>query len=428
MTHHTVLLGKAVSQTLKRLSLGSGSTWPGHMVLKVDPKFISKVLKKNPELKIVLIAGTNGKTTTTKALSHVLENSGISVMTNKTGANLLNGLASLLVAHVNLKGTLRHKALLFEVDENSLPLVIHEIPEPDAIILLNLFRDQLDRYGEVNTTAEKWKKSLESISHKTQIIANADDPQIAYVASFAKNKSYFTIDIKYKKELELTHAVDSTTCPKCNNSLKYSGISYSHLGNYKCTNCDFTNPKAKQFMFRTHLLGTYNIYNIASVVLTADKVFGILPYRAIETLANFKPAFGRQEISEIEGRKVMLLLSKNPTGFNESLKVTMGNKSETVLILLNDRVPDGRDISWIWDVDFEVLTDSKARIIVSGDRSYDLANRMLFAGVTHEVFENYQKAYAEALEQTQKGKTLTILPTYSAMLEVRKLISGKAIS
>lgn len=424
--HHSLLVGKAVSQ-ISKFQGRAGSTWPGHVALKTDRAFIKKIIAKNPHLKIVFVAGTNGKTTTTKALSHILESNNVSTITNAAGANLLNGLASTFVLKSDLSGKIKENALLFEVDENSLPLVLSEIPNPHAIILLNLFRDQLDRYGEVNSIAEKWKKSLEELSSKTLVIAVADDPQIAYVASLASNKIYFTIDNTLKTVTTLSHAVDSTTCPKCNHPLIYTGISYSHLGNYKCSNCDFKSPKAKSYSFQTTLMGTYNKYNLTAAILTADKIFGILPFASSQNLISFKPAFGRQEIVEVERKKVMILLSKNPTGFNESLKVAIENKSSSLLILLNDRVPDGRDISWIWDVDFEVLKDLKLTIFVSGDRAYDIANRLLFANITHVVFENYKKAYEEILKQTSAGKTITILPTYSAMLEVRQLISGRSI-
>lgn len=425
--YHSLAVGKGVLKLSKILNLGAGSTWPGHLALKTDRNLIKKVIKKNPDIKIILVAGTNGKTTTTKALAHILEENGVSTLTNNAGANLLNGLASLLVSHVTIGGRLTHKAIIFEVDENSLPLVLEEIPEPTALILLNLFRDQLDRYGEVNVTAGKWKKSLEKFSNNTLVVANADDPQVAFVGECAKNKVFFTTDNVLKKSKTLSHAVDSTTCPKCNSTLTYSAISYSHLGNYKCSKCGFQSPKAKQYTFKSHLLGTYNAYNLTSAILLADRVFNILPYDSAKSLLTFKPAFGRQEIIETDGRKVMVLLSKNPTGLNESLKVAMENNSSSVLILLNDRIPDGRDISWIWDVDFEMLQNKDVKVFASGDRGYDLSNRLLFANVTHEVFENYEKSYLEALSKTPKGKNLTVLPTYSAMLEIRKLISGKAI-
>ena len=424
--YHSLLLGKGVLRVSKDLKR-TGSTWPGHIALKSDKAFIKKIVAKNPHLKIILVAGTNGKTTTAKAISHILNSNNVTFITNNAGANLLNGLASTLVLKSNIKGQIVETALIFEVDENSLPLVLREVPSPSAIILLNLFRDQLDRYGEVNATSEKWKDVIKRLSEKTLVVANADDPQIAYVASLAKSKVFFTIDNLLKKETEFAHAVDSTTCPNCNNPLTYSAISYSHLGNYQCPNCGFKTPKAKQFTFKTNLIGTYNTYNLTAAILTTDKVFGISPYTAIDSLPTFKPAFGRQEVIKINEKRVMLLLSKNPTGFNESLKAVIENKSYSLLLLLNDRIPDGRDISWIWDVDFEILAGLPMPIVVSGDRSYDLANRLMFANVTHQVFENYEEAYKKCLELTPNGKTLTILPTYSAMLEIRKLISGKAI-
>lgn len=424
--HHANIAGKAVL-AVSKLTGSSGSTWPGHVALKADKMFVRKIINKNPHLKIILIAGTNGKTTATKALTHILNSNSVSAITNQAGANLLNGLASTLILKSDILGKIKEKALLFEVDENSLPLVLGEIPNPDAIILLNLFRDQLDRYGEINATAEKWKSSIKKLNDKTIIIGNADDPQIVYIAGFARKKVYFNISNNHKTEKEMPHAVDSTTCPKCNNPLTYSGISYSHLGNYHCSNCFFSNPKAENYIIQTSLLGEYNLYNLSSVILVSRKVFDIPESKAIKSLQTFKPAFGRQEIVEVMGKRIMLQLSKNPTGFNESLKVAIDNKSSSLLILLNDRIPDGRDISWIWDVDFEVLSGLKLKIFVSGDRCYDMANRLLFANVSNEVFEDYKKAYHETLNQTSAGNSLTILPTYSAMLEIRQLISGRKI-
>lgn len=421
-----IFLGKLVYSILRILNR-SGSTWPGHVALTVDPHIISKIIKKNPHMKVVFIAGTNGKTTTNKALSYILNIQGITTVANDSGANLLNGIASSLIHAANSSGTINKQAAILEVDENSLPLLLEEIHNPDAILLLDLFRDQLDRYGEVNATSDKWKTSLEKLSDKTLVIANADDPLIAYITDAAAKKAFFTIDNKFKRGTELSHAVDSTTCPKCTAALLYSGISFSHLGNYSCSNCDFKTPKAKQYQFHTNLLGVYNFYNLTSAILTADKIFGINPYTSSEYLKTFKPAFGRQEIVKAGEKNVMLLLSKNPTGFNESLRVAIENKSSAVLLLLNDRIPDGRDISWIWDVDFETLVDRKIKVFASGDRAYDLANRLLFAGVTHEVFDSYQAAYQKAIKETETSKTLTVLPTYSALLEIRKFISGKSI-
>lgn len=423
----SVLIGKFVITLIRIVLKRNASTWPGHIALSSNKNFIRQILNKNPHLKIVLIAGTNGKTTTTKAFSHILEKDGVSYITNASGANLLNGLASTLIKHASLFGKIKQDALLFEVDENSLPLVLGEVKSPAAVILLNLFRDQLDRYGEINITAEKWKTSIAKISKKTLVIANADDPQIANITISASfNSEFYSINDSLKSEKTLSHAVDSTVCPKCRNNLTFSKISYSHLGNYKCPKCSFSNPTAYSITLNTKLMGVFNIYNLTAAILAAKKIFAISDQKASVYLSGFTPAFGRQEIIEIDGKKVLLLLSKNPTGFNESLKVIMDNKYKCVLILLNDRIPDGRDISWIWDVDFETLPES-IDIFVGGDRVYDLANRLVYADKTITAKDNLKDVLNIALDKTKNGETLAILPTYSAMLDVRKLLTGRKI-
>jgi UDP-N-acetylmuramyl tripeptide synthase len=427
----SLIAGKIIFKISKAFNLGSGSTWPGHFALKSDKNIIKKILKKNSQLKVILIAGTNGKTTTTKALSHILKSQGVSVLTNSSGANLLNGLASILVLKASLLGNLKEEALLFEVDENSLSKVLKQIPHPDGIILLDLFRDQLDRYGEVNKVFDNWKREISKLDEKTLVVANADDPKIAFIASNLKNKAFFSISNKFKTEKELAHSVDSTNCPKCQHTLSFSKISYSHLGNYKCPNCNFKNPESEVFDIKTKLSGNYNLYNLSAAILTTERIFKIKQGEIIESLKNFEPAFGRQEKINIDGKNVLILLSKNPTGFNESLKVAVegnfDNKTSALLLLLNDRIPDGRDISWIWDVDFEMLKNKNLDIFVSGDRAYDLSNRLNFADVKNTVFEAFEKAYNFALKQTPNDKTLVILPTYSAMLEIRREIFGKSI-
>lgn len=423
---HAIFAGKLVekiSKTIKR----AGSTWPGHIALKADSKLVNKILLKNPEIKIVLVAGTNGKTTTTKALAHVLKATGVRVLTNSAGANLLSGITSTIVSAVSFSGKINHNVLIFEVDENSLPLILKEIENPDAIVLLNLFRDQLDRYGEVNTTAQRWEKAFEKLTTKTKVVANADDPLIAHVATAATKHTYFSVPSKFKTARSLSHAVDSTTCPKCTSPLDYLSISYSHLGNYFCPNCSYSNPKTTSFEIPTNLLGTYNQYNLNAAALVLKEIFGMKEKEILDKLSSIKPAFGRQEEIMVGNKRIMYLLSKNPTGFNESLKVAIQYKSNSILILLNDRVPDGRDISWIWDVDFETLQKAKMKIFVSGDRCFDMANRLLFAGVSYEVYEDLEQAYRASYNSLESDQKLTILPTYSAMLDVRKLISGRSI-
>ena len=428
MLFFSILLGKLSSFFIKAILHRNASTWPGHLALESNPKLIKNILKDNQNLKVILIAGTNGKTTTTKALHHILESNNISVIRNDSGANLLNGLASLLIKESNLNGKIYKDALLFEVDENSLPLILREV-KPESIILLNLFRDQLDRYGEINTTSEKWAEALKRLPTDTTLIVNADDPQIVRIAKSSNCKNYFySIKDSLKTEKVLAHAVDSTTCPNCRNNLSYSKISYSHIGNFHCEKCNFTNPKAEIIDVETQLKGSFNIYNLTASIIAAEEAFGIKKENAISSLENFKPAFGRQEEINYKDKKIVMLLSKNPTGFNESLKIVLENNYSNLLLLLNDRIPDGRDISWIWDVDFEMLTGRKLNITISGDRTYDLANRLQYAEFSNlYVHEDLNKALEKALEKTSKEQKLVILPTYSAMLELRKILTGKSI-
>ncbi len=424
MTLLPLAIGKISTFIITKLLGRNASTWPGHLALKINAHFIKNVIQKNPQLKIIFIAGTNGKTTTTKALNHILQEDSISVIRNRAGANLMNGFASLIIKHANIQGKIPRDAVLFEVDENALPKLVKQV-KPQAIILLNLFRDQLDRFGEINTIAEKWENALQK-TENTLLIANADDPQIVKITK-QKRVHYFTIPNKLKTEKSLSHAIDSTLCPNCQSELTYSRIAYSHIGNFSCPKCGFKNPKALNIDIKTTLKGSFNTYNLTAAVLLSEKIFNIAPENSREKLNDFKPAFGRQEIIDIQGKNVLILLSKNPTGFNESLKVMSNNNYSHSLIILNDRVPDGRDISWIWDVDFELL-GKNSHTTISGDRTYDMSNRLLYAGMKNiHASKDLKKALQSAIKRTPKGETIAILATYSGMLEVRKLLTGKSI-
>lgn len=439
-----ILIGKLVSFISKSLNKGSGSTWPGHIALSLNKNFIKDVLKKNPALKIVLIAGTNGKTTTAKLVQTILEADKKRVFCNFSGANLLNGIASSLLLHSSILCDIKHDFAIFEVDENSLPLVLNELT-PHYLVILNLFRDQLDRYGEVNTIASKWVKAMKQLNNETILILNADDPQIAWLgmSSFQNDKvKYFGLNDKKLSQKKEDHATDSTYCPSCGNKLTYTLRFFSHLGIWNCLKCKNKRPALSISSFPTYpLLGIYNRYNTLAAVLLA-KSNNISNIAIQQSLKTFSPAFGRQEILYMNGKKVQIFLSKNPTSFNQSLRTVIELKGKHLLLVLNDRIPDGRDVSWIWDVDFEELDQEKIDIYVSGDRAYDMGLRMKYANsskikneklkvknnnLKFKTYEDLQEAIHSALEKTPKSETLYILPTYSAMLEVRKILTGKKI-
>jgi UDP-N-acetylmuramyl tripeptide synthase len=423
-----LLLGKSLSKLSKILNLGHGSTWPGHIALRLNPAFIDQVLKKS-KTKVILVTGTNGKTTTAKLLQTIFEENSKKVFLNSSGANLLNGIASSIILGSNLKGNLSFDYAIFEVDENTLPQITETL-EPDFIIALNLFRDQLDRYGEINTIARKWKNSYQKL-HKTQFILNADDPQIAYLGNNLDSKVYyFGLNDKKFEYTTQQHAADSILCPKCGTKLTYEAFYFSHLGKWKCDNCKLGRPIPSLENFEYYpLLGTYAIYDTLAAVLTAQTL-GINSGQITAALKTFKPAFGRQEIMEIDGKKVQLFLSKNPTSFNESLRTINESKAKNLLIVLNDRIPDGTDVSWIWDIDFETLIDKNTKLYLTGDRVYDLALRIKYSGIPisdEKIFEKLEEAILKGLTETNNDEVFYILPTYSAMLETRKILTGKKI-
>lgn len=423
-----ILSGKAVSFVSNLLGR-SGSTWPGHAALSLDSGIIKKLTNKNPKLKIILVAGTNGKTTTSKMLSEILEANGKKVFRNQEGANLLNGIASSLISHSNIFGKIPYDVAVFEIDENSLPLVL-ENTNPFAIILLNLFRDQLDRYGEVNIIAARWKKALENLPKETLLISNGDDPMLSYISTKSGTENYyFGLPKGIGSDPEASSDRDFSYCTNCSTKLEFLDRTYSHLGKFKCPKCNFTNPLIYSFdSLSNPLLGEYNRYNINATALLLTEGFGIGLETIELSLKNFSPAFGRQEKIKFRKKDVFVMLSKNPASFNQSLQAILTKeKSPNVMLVLNDRIPDGRDVSWIWDIDTDELSGKASSITISGDRCFDLGLRIKYSEGKFEINEDLSLAINYAISKLKKGQTLYILPTYSAMLDVRKILTGRKI-
>lgn len=434
MNSFLISIGKSVSLMSRLLKKGHGSTWPGHIALSANKNFIQDILKKN-KFKTILIAGTNGKTTTTKLIRTILEKSGKRVFQNESGANLLNGIASTLILNTDVSGHIPYDYAILEIDENSLPLVLQELT-PDYLLVLNLFRDQLDRYGEVNTIAHKWQQAVKQLPESTTLVLNANDPQIAYLAKNVKAPVlYFGLSDEKNAQTEKQHAVDSTYCPYCSTKLEYKHVYFSHIGMWVCPGCNVKTP-ALTLDTAPHypLDGIYNRFNTVAATLVCTEL-GISQDEIKEGLETFKPAFGRQETLTYKGRTIRLFLAKNPTSFNESLRTIRELKGKHVLIVLNDRIPDGRDVSWIWDIDFETLLTDSMHIHVSGDRVYDMAVRLKYAHPVIRHVDTYPfidklfegNVFSNVKTPIPENETLYILPTYSAMLEVRKLITGRKI-
>lgn len=421
----SIILGKLIVFANNTLNLGSGSTWPGHIALKLNKNFIKDILK-NSKTKIVVVAGTNGKTTTGRLITCVIREANKTYLQNKAGANLVNGLASTLIRGSNLNGKLEKDFLIFESDENALPQVIDET-NPDYIVCLDLFRDQLDRYGEVDTIAKKWHLAFEKLTNKTTLILNADDPQIAHLGTRTKAKtSYFGLE-KIDEKNEIEHGADSIYCPRCSNKLSFSTVFFSHLGVWSCPSCRLKRPEPDIIDIPSYpLSGTYNKYNaLAATLFGIKENIGIR--QSQKAFSTFTPAFGRGEKLNYKNRNIQIFLSKNPTSFNESLSNIRDLGGKNILILLNDRIPDGLDISWIWDINFKENLEKDVNLGVSGDRVYDMGLRLKYAGFFTHIFESSETALDLMIGKIEPGETLYILPNYSAMLDIRKIITGKKI-
>jgi UDP-N-acetylmuramyl tripeptide synthase len=297
---------------------------------------------------------------------------------------------------------------VFEVDENSLPHITRYIT-PKMVVILNLFRDQLDRYGEVDVIAQKWQKVLKTIPSESTIILNADDP---LVASFGKKVDarvlYFGLSEKYKQDRVVDHATDSIFCQYCGGRLAYTSYFFSHLGDWYCTICGDKRPDVALSSWNSPLPGLYNTYNTLAAVLVGREL-GIADPQIESSLIEFRPAFGRQEEFDIDGKRIKLFLSKNPAGFTASLRAVLDMKPKAIMVALNDRIPDGRDVSWVWDVDFEMI-GPKTSVVVTGDRVYDIALRMHYADLKHlSVESDTKKAIDSGVLQIKHGETLYVL-------------------
>ncbi len=428
-----VSVAKSVTFIVRSLRLGAASVLPGSIARRIEPRLL-QLLSQQVKNGVILIAGTNGKTTTALLLCTILERKGYRIAHNSTGANLENGLMTALLESTNLLGTLDVDYAILEVDENIVPRVLTPL-QPRIILCLNLFRDQLDRYGEVDTISKRWTKVISTLPLETVVIPNADDPTLSNLGQQLPQRVLFFGLNEPENYLEaIPHAVDSIYCPKCGHSLDYKGVYLSHLGDFTCPKCGFSKskPTLESSEWSQILVGLYNKYNTLAAA-TAAKELGVDEVTIRDTINNFQAAFGRAEDLVINGKRVRILLSKNPVGTNETIRVVTQSTDKTTLLVLNDRTPDGTDVSWIWDVDTEKLVERGGTLVVSGDRVYDMALRLRYSQKSPErnlnliVEEDLRQAIATALEHTPENETLHILPTYSAMLEVREVLTGRKI-
>jgi len=433
-----VWAGKATGALSRITRRGGGTTLPGDVARAIDPKILTR-LAQDLTHGAVVITGTNGKTTTARLVTWLLEGIGQRVVSNRAGANLIFGVTAAALGKAGTDGKLKADWGVFEIDEASLPRAVEEI-QPKATLVLNLFRDQLDRYGELETIAKKIEKALSALPEGAHVILNADDPRVAEIGlSLPHKPTWFGLDDVAVAGKQLPHAADARTCPRCGASLLFDAVYVGHDGAYRCPTGDFARPQPdltatdivldgfdslmltiEGTRIAMPLGGLYNCYNVLAAYATACSL-GLDGRYIAERLKTFRAAFGRQERIEFRGRRLVLVLSKNPAGFNETVRTAVElARGENFLIGLNDRKADGTDVSWIWDVDFEQLKGRAKLVIPAGVRAHDLAVRLKYAGVEAQPPETDPgKALDALVKQTNEGDTTYLLCTYTAMLDLR---------
>lgn len=425
---------------LTKTILKGGTTFPGRVALKIDKNILSKISKG---YKVILVTGTNGKTTTTSMIYNIIKESGHPVITNNTGANLFPGIVTTFVDSFKFGSKVKDNYAVIEVDEANLKYITEYIT-PEVITVTNLFRDQLDRYGEVYTTLNKILEGIYNVP-ETTLVLNGDESLLGKLD--LKNPVHFygfDKSVNDNKTIEIN--ADAKFCKFCKTPYEYNFVTYNHLGDFYCPNCgykrsdlmyavtdiidinaDKSTVKFNDLEVSINQSGTYNIYN-GLCAYSIAKELGIADSAIKKSLENQSSSFGRQETINIEGKDVKIFLVKNPAGYNQSLDTICLNKEKfAAAFLLNDNYADGQDVSWIWDVDFEKLTETNIdEVYISGLRAYDMAVRLKTAGLNPNKFviEEQYEALTEAIKNGNCDK-LYILATYTAMINYRKYLHSK---
>ena len=449
-----------IAGRLSRLSRqGGGTSLPGKVLLRMDRRAVSRLGRQLPRGSVI-VSATNGKTTTANMIASVLKRVGISHAHNRTGANMPGGVATALLARSRGGGMSGVELGLFEVDEAWVETLVDEL-QPHTVVLGNLFRDQLDRYGELERLADGWARLIAGRSSKTAYVLNADDPLVADLGSDGAGErrpdvSFFGIEDRSHALPELEHAFDAKHCRRCGSAYRYGASYLGHLGDYRCPSCGNARQRpdiaakriqlhgmsgsdvtlltpAGGFDIALPLPGLYNVYN--ALAATACCLSLGIPSADIRAgLESFAAAFGRAERLVVGSRALSILLIKNPAGANEVFRTLMtttaeapGNGALDLLITLNDGIADGRDISWIWDADFEILAGGARSVVCSGSRAPELALRLKYAGLPGErlnVVTDLEQALDTSLE-ANGNSPLYVLPTYTALLELQEILSER---
>ena len=437
-----VAAARAVGRLARTAGRGGGTSLPGKVLTRLEPDAIARLAARLPQGSAV-ISATNGKTTTAAMAAAVLERAGRRLVHNRAGANMASGVASTLAAAAGRGGRIDGDLGLFEVDEFWLDRVVPAL-RPRSLVLSNLFRDQLDRYGELETIADRWAAMVAGLPATAQIALNADDPLVADLGHAREDVTYFGVADPALAVAGLSHASDSTHCRNCGAPYRYDAVYLGHLGVYHCTACGRRRPepaiRAERVVLHgadgaafalvtpkatveveLPLPGLYNVYNaLAAAALCLT--LGMSPAQIADGLGGVSAAFGRAERIRVGEHTLSLLLIKNPAGANEILR-TLGLAGDELDLLgvLNDRTADGHDISWVWDADFELLASRARRVTCAGTRAAELALRLKYAGIDERrlhVVPGIPEALDDALGAAA-GERVYALPTYTALLALR---------
>jgi lipid II isoglutaminyl synthase (glutamine-hydrolysing) len=437
-----IAAARAAAGLSRLVGAGGGTTVPGKLLAMIDPTAVDRLAARLP-LGVAVLSATNGKTTTAAMTAEILS-SRTRLAHNRSGANLVSGVASTLLAES------KAELGLFEVDEGALPEVARRV-RPRVVCLGNLFRDQLDRYGELELIAERWRAAVRELPKGAVLVVNGDDPQTGDLSRERPGTVVFGVDDPRHGASTLPHAADSKWCLVCGRPYAYSAAYVGHLGDYRCENCgharpaldvvardieidgldgvdfDLVTPRATR-RIRLSLPGLYNVYNAVAAASLA-LALGATVDEVEAGLERFGGAFGRFERIPIGDRRLLVLLIKNPAGANEAVRTLVaGGTPRLAVIALNDAIADGRDVSWIWDVDFEPLLGGLERLVATGERAAELGLRAKYGGVPAdriEVEPDLGRALDRGLELTPAGEELVVLPTYTAMLALRKIVGER---
>ena len=440
-----IAAARGVAALSRLAGAGGGTTVPGKLLSKLDPGAIDRLATRLPAGTAV-VSATNGKTTTSAMAAEILRGR-FRLAHNRSGANLVSGVASTLLASGGAE------LGLLEVDEGALPEVMRRVG-PRAVCLGNLFRDQLDRYGELELVAERWREAVAELDEDSVLVVNGDDPQLGAMTAVHARTTVYGLDDPGVARPALQHAADSKYCVVCGTPYEYAAAYVGHLGDYRCPACGNARPELEvsarsidlegleraAFDLVTPeggrritlaLPGLYNVYNALGAA-TLARALGASLDEIEAGLGRFSAAFGRFERIAVGDKRILLLLIKNPAGANEAVRTLVdGGAPKIAVVALNDAIADGRDVSWIWDVDFEPLLGGLERVVATGERAAELALRFAYGGLDEaaiEVEPDVARALDRGLELTPAGGELVVLPTYTAMLGLQRIVSDRGLA